>query len=332
MNENGRASLGRFHLVRWLSLVGNPGKSAASVKPGDGRCCAGSFPIKCWDTGVEFPNPALYSGTVRCGCPSFLCSMESRIMLHPSFWSKSLLFASAFAFIIGAVQAAEGPAKSKKKRRTPNPAMKPIEDDPKLPRVLLIGDSISIGYTVPVRELLAGKANVHRPRTNCGPTTRGLTGIDEWLGDGKWDVIHFNWGLHDLKYMGPNGENLADPNAPDSHQQVPIEQYEANLRKLIARMQRTGATLIWCSTTPVPEGAKGRVVGDAVKYNEVAAKVARESGIEIDDLYACAKPRLAEIQLPANVHFSPAGSKKLAERVVSSIEIALKKRQTKADN
>ena len=32
--------------------------------------------------------------------------------------------------------------------------------------------------------------------------------IDAWIGKKKWDVIHFNWGLHDLKYMGPNGENL----------------------------------------------------------------------------------------------------------------------------
>ena len=94
--------------------------------------------------------------------------------------------------------------------RKPNPAMAKVEDVPGLPRVLLIGDSISIGYTVPVRELLEGKANVHRPLTNCGPTSKGVAEIEEWLGDGKWDVIHFNWGLHDLKYMGPKGQNLAD--------------------------------------------------------------------------------------------------------------------------
>ena len=68
----------------------------------------------------------------------------------------------------------------------------PVKDDPALPRVLLIGDSISIGYTVPVRAALAGKANVHRPRTNCGPTSRGVENIDAWLGDEQWDVIHFN--------------------------------------------------------------------------------------------------------------------------------------------
>ena len=83
-----------------------------------------------------------------------------------------------------------------------------IEDQPGLPRVLLIGDSISIGYTIPVRNLLKGKVNVHRIPTNGGPTIKGLNQIEAWIGKKKWDVIHFNWGLHDLKYMGPNGENL----------------------------------------------------------------------------------------------------------------------------
>ena len=205
----------------------------------------------------------------------------------------------------------------------PNPVLQPITDQPGLPRVLLIGDSISMGYTLPVRELLKGKANVHRAPTNCGPTTRGLAQIDAWLGEGKWDVVHFNWGLHDLKYMGAQGQNLADPKASDSHPQVPIEKYDENLRKLVERLKKTGAALIWCSTTPVPEGARGRVVGDSVRYNEVAARAMQELGIVTDDLYAFAKPRLRELQRPRDVHFTPAGSKALAKQVAKSIEAAL---------
>jgi len=72
-----------------------------------------------------------------------------------------------------------------------------VQDDPKLPRVLLIGDSVSRGYTQAVRRALAGKANVHRAPANCGPTATGLKKMDVWLGDGKWDVIHFNFGIHD---------------------------------------------------------------------------------------------------------------------------------------
>src|SRR3954470_7031794 len=57
-----------------------------------------------------------------------------------------------------------------------------VQDDPKLPRVLLIGDSVSRGYTQAVRKALAGQANVHRAPANCGPTASGLKNLDVWLG------------------------------------------------------------------------------------------------------------------------------------------------------
>lgn len=237
----------------------------------------------------------------------------------------AIAFLLTVALFVPQGTTADDAKKKAPRKRKPNPAMAKVEDVAGLPRVLLIGDSISIGYTVPVRELLKGKANVHRPLTNCGPTTRGLAGIEEWLGDGKWDVIHFNWGLHDLKYMGPQGQNLADPKAKDSHQQVPIDEYEKNLRKLVARLKKTKARLIWRSTTPVPEGCKGRVVGDSAKYNAVAKKIMDEHGIAIDDQYAFCMGKLDKLQLPANVHFTKEGSAALAKQAVASIQKALGK-------
>jgi hypothetical protein len=210
-----------------------------------------------------------------------------------------------------------------KAARKPNPVLAEIEDVAGLPRVLLIGDSISMGYTLPVRNALKGKANVHRPKINCGPTTTGLKSIDAWLGDGKWDVIHFNWGLHDLKYMGPKGENLGDPSNPDCHQQVSPEEYEKNLRQLVERLKKTGAKLIWRNTTPVPEGAAGRVVGDAVKYNAIAEKIMQENQIPIHDLYALVQPQQDKIMLPANVHFTKEGYDALAVDVVAVIQKTL---------
>ncbi len=214
-----------------------------------------------------------------------------------------------------------------RRARKPNPAFLPPEKiDPSLPNVLLIGDSISIGYMVPAREQLSGLANVFRPNTNCGPTTRGLESLEAWLGDRKWDVIHFNFGLHDLKYMGPQKQNLADPKAKDSHQQVPIQQYSANLKKIAERLKKTGAVVIWRETTPVPPGAAGRVVGDSARYNEAAAKVMQElGGIQIDPMFAFAKEHAK--QLPANVHYTPEGSKKLAEQVARSVKAALEKKE-----
>ena len=210
-----------------------------------------------------------------------------------------------------------------KAARKPNPILAEVEDVAGLPRVLLIGDSISMGYTLPVRDALKGKANVHRPKVNCGPTTTGLKSIDAWLGDGKWDVIHFNWGLHDLKYMGPKGENLGDPSNPECHQQVPPEEYEKNLRQLVERLKKTGAKLIWRNTTPVPEGSAGRVVGDAVKYNAIAEKIMLENQIPIHDLHALVQPQQDKIMLPANVHFTKEGYDTLAADVVAVIQKAL---------
>ncbi len=209
--------------------------------------------------------------------------------------------------------------KNTKKVRKPNPALAQIEDEAGLPRVLLIGDSISIGYTLAVRKQLKGKANVHRIPTNGGPTINGLKNIDKWLGDSKWDVIHFNWGLHDLKYLGPNNENLANPKADTSHQQVEMDAYSKNLDKLVKRMKKTGAKLIFCNTTPVPEGAKGRVVGDSVKYNKAAAKVMKKNGVPVNDLYSHAVKKQSEIQRKADVHFSPTGSEYLAKKVSAVI-------------
>ena len=197
--------------------------------------------------------------------------------------------------------------------KRPNP-LAPIKDAPGLPRVLLIGDSISIGYTLPVRGRLKGRANVHRIPANGGPTIRGLVQLDAWLGDGKWDVIHFNWGLHDLKFM------------PHGKRQVTLAAYEKNLDSLVRRLKQTGAKLIWRNTTPVPEGElrPRRIPADVERYNAAAKRVMQKHGIPIHDLYAFALARLGEFQRPVNVHFTPEGSAALAGEVVRVILDALK--------
>lgn len=228
------------------------------------------------------------------------------------------LFALAHLVSVHAQDAAKKPA-----TRKINPVFQKPIDDPDLPYVLLIGDSISIGYTLDVRRELAGVANVYRPATNCGPTTRGLAEIDNWLGDRKWDLVHWNHGLHDLKYMGPKGQNLADPQAEDSHQQVAMDQYAANIKKIAERIKHSARIVIWRETTPVPQGAQGRVVGDAAKYNEAAATVIAEvGGIETDPFFQFAES-IKQHQRPANVHYTPEGSKQLGKHVAEVIKHAL---------
>lgn len=212
--------------------------------------------------------------------------------------------------------------------RKVDPSLIPIEDVDGLPRVLLIGDSISMGYTLPVRELLKGKANVHRPRVNCGHTALALENLSAWLETGgagkKWDLIHFNWGLHDLKYLGPDGKTLADPAAPSSKQQVPPDQYRINLQKLVEQLKATGAILIWRNTTPVASGSAGRTVGDAIVYNGIAEGIMTTAGIPTHDLYSFALERQKELQREANVHFTDPGSEALGAEVARVILEALK--------
>lgn len=197
-----------------------------------------------------------------------------------------------------------------------NDAMAPIEDTPGLPRVLLVGDSISIGYTLPVRAKLEGKANVHRIPQNGGATEIGLEKMAEWLGKKKWDVIHFNFGLHDAKY------------ASETTQRATREQYIDHLRKLIVQMKATGARLIFATTTPVPNGgvlSPTRKFDSIEARNQLAVQLMQESGVAVDDLYRVALPIMEKFGRPNDVHFAPEGYEVIAGAVAASVEAQLSK-------
>jgi len=200
------------------------------------------------------------------------------------------------------------------------PALLPVADVAGLPRILIIGDSISIGYTREVRQLFAGRANVHRPPDNCGPTIFGLEQLDGWLGAGKWDVIYFNFGLHDLKFLDAQGTYIVP-----GPQDLPLAspgQYAENLRQIVARLRRTGAQLIFATTTPVPGGTVGRVEGSELAYNAAATAVMREMGVIVDDLHAFAVAH-PQLMRPKNVHFTPEGCAALGDHVAATIATVL---------
>jgi acyl-CoA thioesterase-1 len=106
-----------------------------------------------------------------------------------------------------------------------------------------------------------------------------------------------------------------------------LAQYARNLQSLIARLRHTGAELIFATTTPVPAGAQGRVSGDEIAYNATAARLMSAAGITVSDLHAVASPRIADIQLPRNVHFTPEGYRVLGEAVAASVRSALTRRR-----
>jgi len=202
-------------------------------------------------------------------------------------------------------------------------AEKTFTPNPSLPNVLILGDSISIGYTLDVRALLKGKANVFRPAENCAGTTRGVKEIDRWIGDRKWAVIHFNFGLHDLKHVAKPGDDKATNN-PQDPPQATVEKYSQNLEVIVKKLKATGARLIFATTTPVPEGTKIRDVGVEARYNAAALTIMKANGIRVNDLHAFCVPQLDKLQKPKDVHFTADGSRALAEQVVKVIAGELK--------
>ena len=193
-----------------------------------------------------------------------------------------------------------------------------------MPKTLLIGDSISIGYTPHVVKALKGKVQVIHHRGNAQHTGTGLKMLDRWVGETQWDVIHFNWGLWDLCYRHPQSKEQGRRDKKRGTLTTSLEQYEKNLDQLARRLKKTKAKLIWAHTTTVPKGEAGRKVGDDDKYNEAAARVMKKHGIEINDLNALTDSFPAELfTAPGNVHFKTEGSKKLGQTVVEKITEAL---------
>jgi len=180
-----------------------------------------------------------------------------------------------------------------------------VQDDPALPRILIIGDSISRGCTLPVRTALKGKVNVHRAPANCGPTRYGLEKLDIWLGSGNWDLVLFNFGIHDRR--------------------TPTEEYTRNLEQLIARIRPRTRKLLWLTSTPVPEGASEYVAGSIERLNAAATALMQKQNVPVLDLHAQIQPKIAEYQLPKNCHFKEDGYGYMGAFIAENILTQLKR-------
>jgi lysophospholipase L1-like esterase len=190
-------------------------------------------------------------------------------------------------------------------------------------KVLIIGDSISLGYTPEVARLLAERVAVAHNPGNAQYSAWGLRYLREWLGDTRWDLIHLNWGIWDLHHLDPAADPLepsVDALRADGVRRTTPAQYAANLEAICDILQTTGARLAWATITPLPAGDDLCVrQGEEVQYNAVARAVMDAHGIPINDLYACALPELARIQPPRDVHFTEEGYRFLGARVAAVI-------------
>ena len=188
---------------------------------------------------------------------------------------------------------------------------------PGLPRVVLVGDSIRLGYAPEVAERLAGKAVVISPPENGGDSANVLAHLDEWVLRQKPDVVHLNCGLHDLKRSKTDG-----------HHQVELDRYAENLRRIVARIREgTDAALVFADTTPILDerharrGADfDRTEADVRRYNAAAVAVMGELGVPVHDLHWVVEQGGPETMLgPDGTHYTAAGSDRLAEAVADCV-------------
>lgn len=181
----------------------------------------------------------------------------------------------------------------------------PDADNAKLPRVLLIGDSITQNYYPSVAERLGGKASVGRLATSKSLGDPALLAeIELMLKQYRFDVIHFNNGLHGFGYTEAD--------------------YQRDFPVLLALFKKhaPNAKLIWATTTPM------RVAGNLAAFdpktervkhrNRIAQEFVANAGIPVDDLFGLVESH-PEYYGADGVHFSPAGVAAEAQQVSRAI-------------
>ncbi len=202
-------------------------------------------------------------------------------------------------------------------------------------KIILLGDSIRMGYCGFVRELLIGKAEVFYPAENGRFLQYTLRQLQDWknewnLSGNEVDIVHWNNGLWDLSHLGNgySGEaeaataSIASGNRTYEEEVfTPPEMYEYLLKRVHKRIRQLfpRAKVVFASTTPVledqPPPAVCRNNAEIRAYNDIARKVLLPEGVLFNDLYPFADKELKHLHSDW-VHYSAEGSSRLAEKVV----------------
>ena len=186
--------------------------------------------------------------------------------------------------------------------------------------VLLVGDSIRVGYDKAVKKSLEGKANVYFPTENCrfaAYVLRNIHGYKELSVDGDIDVVHWNAGLWDcLRLFG-------------EEPQTPIEIYAYYIDRICLRIKKIfpNAKVIFATSTKVQSEKMSsdfmRYNEDIEKYNSAAVEIVKKYGFEVNDLYSVSASLPDEAHSDAVHYYTPIGTKAFADQVLSCLVPAL---------
>ena len=189
-------------------------------------------------------------------------------------------------------------------------------------KVLLIGDSIRMGYDKYVAEQLAGKAEVVYPAENCRFAEYILRTLGDWrekLGIDTLDAVHWNVGLWDtLRLTGDDG-TLTRPEV--------YADYIARIQRRLMYYFPT-AKYIFATSTPVWEEkfdpAKAvRYNRDIEQFNRIAVDVLADFPVEINDLYALMKDQPKSLYSDMTHFYTPEGTKILGDRVTQVLRTSM---------
>jgi lysophospholipase L1-like esterase len=191
----------------------------------------------------------------------------------------------------------------------------------KLPLVVLLGDSIRMGYQNVVARELAEVAEVWFPEENGCHTKHTLARLPVWFADREPTLIHLNIGLHDM-WVNEDGSN-----------RHALPEYLADLEQVIEWLrEHTSARLVFALTTPVDQDRQcksnyGRVVrrnADIPCYNAATRSLMESLGVGVNDLYAVVDTAGTDRLIADDgVHFRPDGYEALGQAVAVRIRSEL---------
>ncbi len=155
------------------------------------------------------------------------------------------------------------------------------------PQILLIGDSIRMGYCEFVKEELGDFADVRYPAENCRNTQHVLISLGAWAklcSPEETAAVQFNCGHWDVAHWDNEAYPLTSP-----------DEYERNTERIITRLRGyfPKAVLIAATTTPMnPAGAAcpcPRTNDEIRQYNDALTAAAKKHGVCVNDLFGMAE-------------------------------------------
>jgi hypothetical protein len=115
-------------------------------------------------------------------------------------------------------------------------------------QLLVIGDSISIGWSPVLFPKLATEYECQHVPTNAGPASKGASCARSWVGNASWDVVLFNFGLHSLdRHRLPDGSASLPTGEAET-----LANYTQEIREIASLLKLHAQHVIWVDTTPVP--------------------------------------------------------------------------------